>query len=207
MVTIKHPDYIVSVGNAYFADRTVAENGTVTYGTVEGVDTIKSIGISKQKAEQKIFASGRVYKFQSKKTGTQLSTNVVALPAAMLRKLQGKAVSTNKGFAFEQSIDNPPEFAFGYTREYSSGLKVFVWNPRCQLTSADITVDTSSEQPTDPSYPYVIITMADAAGMIEVEYDQSEVVTGKKPLTEDEFFAVVIDKVTDAKVDSEVANP
>ncbi len=202
-ITILKPAYEITVGRAYFADRTVSE-GTVSFATPIGVETIKSIGVAKQKAEQKLHGSGMVYMLASKKTGAQYTVGAIALPPDLLRKYSGKIASPNKGFAYETANDVSPEFAFGYVTEYSDGKKRFVWAPRCQMTSADNTLETSSDQPVDPNKSYVIVAMPES-GYIEVEYDQSLVITGKKPLTEEEFFAAVIASNESAVIDSEVA--
>lgn len=198
---IQHPDYEISVGNAYFADITVAE-GVTTYGQPVGVESIKSVGITKQKAEQTVYASGITYNYSSRKTGSQIVVQALQLPADLVRKYLGKAVSTNKGFSFEQTSDNLPEFAFGYTTEYSNGDKVFKWFPRCKLIDHNPTSETATETPTEPDKSYTILAMP-VNKLIEVEYDQSQVATGKVPFTEAAFFTDVIDKVNHTLVDTE----
>lgn len=205
-VVIKHPAYQISVGNAYFADVASVANGVNTYGTPYGVESIKSVGLTKQKAEQTIHASGITYEYASKKSSTQIALGAVALPAATLRKYLGNTVSTNKGFGFETADDTLPEFAFGYTTEYSNGDKVFKWYPRCKLIAHDPSVETSTDTPTDPNLAHTILAMPYGTDrLIEVSYDQSEVDAAKVPYTEDEFFTQVVSTKTDVFVDAEDA--
>ena len=199
-ITIEKPAYIVTVRNAYFADRTVSGN-TVTYGTTRGVSSIKQVGISKQKTEQKIHASGLVYDLSSQKAGANLSVQAVQLPLDLIRKYEGETVEG--GFSFESSDDQSPEFAFGYYSEYSDGNLLMYWYPRCKMTQADYTDETSIDSPRDPARDYVIVAMPTDDGVICVSYDQSKVATGKTPYTPEQFFTQVIDSPTHAKVGAE----
>lgn len=201
-IDILSPAYRITVGIMYFADITATTGGVNTYATPKGVNSIKNIGVTKQKSEQKVFASGFTYKYSSRKTGSQIQVSALQLPKDIIRKYAGKTVSTNKGFSFEQITDDLPEFATGYTTEYSDGKKVFKWFPRCVLAEYDDTVETSTDTPTEPSVAYQIVALP-YNGLIEVEYDQSQVVSGKTPLSEEQFFAAVISKTDDALVDSE----
>jgi phi13 family phage major tail protein len=199
-ITIEKPAYIVTVRNAYFADRTVSGN-TVTYGTTKGVSSIKQVGISKQKTEQKIHASGLVYDLSSQKAGANLSVQAVQLPLDLIRKYEGETVEG--GFSFESSDDQSPEFAFGYYSEYSDGNLLMYWYPRCKMTQADYTDETSTDSPHDPARDYVIVALPTDDKVICVTYDQSKVPTGKIPYTAEEFFTQVIDSPTHAKVGAE----
>ncbi len=199
-ITIEKPAYLMTVRNAYFADRTVTE-GVVSYGTTKGVSSIKQVGIAKQKTEQKIHASGLVFDLTSQKSGANLSVQAVQLPADLIRKYEGVVV--NGGFGFESSDDQLPEFAFGYYSEYSNGNLLMYWYPRCKLTQADYTDETSTDSPRDPARDYVIMALPTDDKVICVTYDQSKVPTGKTPYTAEEFFTQVIDSPTHAKVGAE----
>ena len=199
-ITIEKPAYIVTVRNAYFADRTVTE-GVVSYGTTKGVSSIKQVGIAKQKTEQKIHASGLIYDYASQKTGANISVQATQLPDDIVRKYEG--ITVNGGFGFESSGDQPPEFAFGYYSEYSDGNLLMYWYPRCKMTQADYTDETSTDSPRDPARDYVIVAMPTDDGVICVSYDQSKVATGKTPYTPEQFFTQVIDSPTHAKVGAE----
>lgn len=197
--------YVISTGNAYFADR-IDTAGVITFDTPVSVDTIKSVGVNTTKAEQTIFASGKIYSHEVRKVSKQYTVDAVSLPRDIVRKYLGKAVSTNKGFAFETDRDVPPEFAFGTVTEYKSGKKVFNWAPRCQLITFDPTVLTATDAAADPTEQYVIMVMPHGDdGTFEVEYDQSQVDAAKVPLTETAFFAAVVDSKDNALIDSETA--
>ena len=201
---IKHPDYEITVGNAYFAGFTES-SGTRSYDDVVGLEAIKSVGITKQKAEQTVYASGITYNYTSRKTGSQITVNALEIPADLVRKYLGKTVSSKKGFAFDQTSDVLPEFAFGYSTEYSNGDQVFKWFPRCKLIDHNPSSETATESPVEPDKSYTILAMP-YNKLIEVEYDQSQVdTTTKVPLSEETFFTQVIDKVDHEKVDSETA--
>lgn len=201
---IKHPDYEITVGNAYFAGFSESA-GTRSYDDVVGLEAIKSVGITKQKAEQTVYASGITYNYTSRKTGSQITVNALEIPADLVRQYLGKTVSTNKGFSFDQTTDILPEFAFGYSTEYSNGDKVFKWFPRCKLIDHNPSSETATESPVEPDKSYTILAMP-YNGLIEVEYDQSQVdTTSDVPLPEETFFTAVIDKVDHATVDSETA--
>lgn len=202
-ITIEKPAYIVTVRNAYFADRTVSGN-TVTYGTTKGVSSIKQVGISKQKTEQKIHASGLVYDLSSQKAGANLSVQAVQLPLDLIRKYEGETVEG--GFSFESSDDQSPEFAFGYYSEYSDGNLLMYWYPRCKMTQADYTDETSTDSPHDPARDYVIVALPTDDKVFRVTYDQSKVPAGKVPYTAEEFFTQVIDSENHAKVGAEATS-
>lgn len=199
-IPVLHPSYHLSVLCAYFAAK--AASG---YEAVQAVESIKSIGKADQKAEQTVYASGITYNYTSRKTGTQLTLGVVALPTEMVRQISGKQVSTKGGFAFVTSADDGGEFAYGQAYENSDNTQCFEWFPRCKLVTADQTKNTSTAQAEDPSESYVILAMPTADKLISVEYDQRTVTEGMTPLTAEQFFAHVIASKDDPTIDSEEA--
>ena len=203
-IAILHPEYEITVGNAYFADTATEEAGVKTFDTPKGVESIKSVGLTRQKAETTVYASGITYAYTSKKTGSQIAVSALALPGDMVRKYLGQAVSTNKGFSFEGTDDKLPEFAFGYSTEYTDGKKVFKWFPRCKLIDFNPTSATATDSTPEPDKSYTILALP-YSKLIEVEYDQHQVDPTKVPLTEDAFFAAVIASKEDAIIDTETA--
>lgn len=203
-IVVQTPDYFETVRNAYLAEITSVAGGVNTYGTPTAVNTVKEVGVSEQRTESTIYASGTVLKKASKHTMTDLAVNATALPVAFLRKVLGRTPDTNGGFCFAKSGDVPKEFAFGYTFEYSNGDRVFHWHPRCTLSKADKTVKTKDGNSADPSNAYSIVALPyGPSDIIDVEYDQSEVVDTKNPLTEQAFFATVISTVDDVRIGTE----
>lgn len=194
-ITILTPDYELTVKEAYYAFGSEAP---------VGVNTIKSVGLAEQRATGTIYASGKVLKAISRLNSSQLTVGATSLPQTFKRRALGRSVSTNGGFAASTSSDVPVEFAFGYASEYSSGLQRFVWYPRCTLITADTNIETKKDGAEDPNSSYVILAMPYATGnCIEIAYDQSEVDSGKVPLTAAEFFAQVITSLDNALVDTE----
>jgi len=205
-ITVKTPDYLETVKKAYLALIASTLAGVNTYATPVAADTIKEVGVSEQRTETTIYASGTVLKKSGKHTMTNLGVSATALPKDFLRAVLGRTADTNGGFCFAKSGDVPKEFAFGYTFEYSNGDLVFVWHPRCTLATADRTVKTSDANALDPSNSYSIVALPyGPSNIIEVEYDQSEVLDTKNPLTEDVFFATVIATVDDVRIGTETA--
>ena len=203
-IAVQTPDYLETVKNAYLAEIASAAAGVNTYSTPTAVNTIKEVGVSEQKTEATIYASGTVLKKAAKHTMTNLAVSATALPASFLRKVLGRTPDTHGGFCFAKSGDVPKEFAFGYVFEYSNGDLVFHWHPRCTLATADKTVKTSDANALDPSNAYSIVALPYGPNLIiDVEYDQSEVIDTKNPLTEDTFFATVISTVDDIRIGTE----
>lgn len=179
-ITIRKPDYWVTVGNAYFFDDTM--------DAVEGVSSIKNVGISEDKAEQKLYASGNVYEVVSQTTSTQITVDAIQLPAEWTNRYLGRTVV---GAANEQkTTDRLAEFAFGYTITYSNGDKIFKWFPRCQMTTADETIATKTNEAVEPQRQYVIVSTPLETGVTRVEYDQS-LEKGEKKLDENTFYSAV----------------
>lgn len=205
--TLTTPDYFETVGKAFLAKITAVTGGVNTYADPIAVDTIKEVGVSETRTEQTIYTSGTVLKKTSKHTMSDLAVSATALPPDFLRWALGREVDTNGGFCFAKSGDKPKEFAFGYTFDYSGGEQVFVWHPRCTLSKADRTVKTSDSNATDPSNAYTIVALPYAASdnLIQVEYDQTTVLSTKNPLTEAQFFAAVISSESDPLIGTETA--
>ena len=181
-IAIRKPDYWVSVGNAYFYDDAMT--------APEGVNSIKEIGISEDKAEQKLYGSGIVYEVVSQTTSTQITVTAIQLPEEWTNKYLGRTI--DGAFNMQTVTDRLKEFSFGYTVEYSDGKKIFKWFPRCQMTLADETIATRTADPVDPQRQYTIVAMPTAEGVVRVSYDQQQVTEGEAALTEDEFFAQVL---------------
>lgn len=191
-IEILHPAYEMTVGINYFADHNTE---TDTYDTPVGVDSIKSVGVTKQKADLEIWASGMLFEYSTQKTGTQLVVDALQIPSNMVNKYLGKEVEG--GFSYDSVDDRPPEFAYGNVTEYSNGKKVFTWYPRCRLIEHNPTSQTRvGGTLNEPAKSYTILALPRANGLIEVEYDQNNVTTDDV-LTEETFFSSVIkDKET-----------
>lgn len=207
-ITVKSPDYYQTVLNAYLATIASSTGGVNTYDTPFAVNEIKEVGVSEQRTESKIYASGTVFKQTSKHTATNLGVSAIMLPRDFVREVLGRSVDANGGMSFATGKDTSAEFAFGYTFEYSNGDKVFIWHPRCVLTSDDKTVKTSDGNALDPATSYSIVALPYGPDMIiQAEYDQSLVSATKVPLTEDAFFATVVSTLTDARIGTETTAP
>lgn len=194
-ITIKKPAYKITVGNAYFADvNPDAAAGAYQYKTTEGVESIKEIGVSLEKAESTIYASGITYDVTQQKTGESITVDAVQLPKELIRKYLGevKPSGDRGGVSIATTDDKAPEFAFGYSVEYSDGNQVFRWYPRCKLIAADETAATRDESASDPSDSYEIMAMP-LDELICAKYDQSQTTGGA--VTEAEFFEKVVSKV------------
>ncbi len=182
------PDYWISVGNAYFSDAEGKE--------VVSVPSIKQIGIKEDKAEKKLFGSGKVYEVISQTSSTQITVDAIALPQDMVLKYQGR---TTDGAASEQkTTDRLAEFSFGYSVSYKSGKKAFKWFPRCQMTQADETVSTTTDDVTEPNRQYVITAIPLDNNVVRVEYDQTLEKEGKE-VKEEQFFSKVLKSAAEVK--------
>lgn len=180
-IEIRKPDYWITVGNAYFYDDSMS--------ATEGVMSIKEVGVSEDKAEQKLYASGRVYEVVSQTSSTQITVNAIQLPSEWVNKYLGRK---QVGAANEQKTsDRLVEFSFGYSIQYSGGAFIFKWFPRCTLTTADETISTKTDDPYDPDRQYTIVAMPTDDGVVRVEYDQS-LVEGESAVTEEKFFEKVL---------------
>lgn len=189
------PLYYLTIGAGYFKD----ENTT----DVIKVETLKRVGITANKTEQTIYGSGKIYDYVSQNTSQDLAVDAIQLPSDLVRRYLGENVSTNGGFSFATTNDEPIEFAFGYATEYKSGHKEFKWYPRCKLITANETDETKTDSAIDPQRSYTIKAMPTDERLIRVRYNQSEVVEGKVALTEEEFFADAITSVGGELIDSE----
>lgn len=194
-ITIKHPDYFLSVGNVYYAKRDKDLDGTYTYGTTEGTESIKSVGVSITSDTQEVWASGILYEYVQQKSNAQLTVDALQLPPEWVDEMLGvQTHETNTALTYETVKDQGGEFAFGVVFEYASGKKVYKWFPRCKLTENNFTVQTresGTPNPQQRSYTVVAFPVKD---MLVATYDQSKVAEGEM-LTEDEFFAAVIFEV------------
>lgn len=189
------PLYYLTIGGGYFKDGGLTD--------VIKVESLKRVGITANKTEQTIYASGKIYDYVSQNTSQDLAVDSVQLPPDLVRKYLGEQVSTNGGFSFATTEDEPIEFSFGYATSYQNGLKEFKWFPRCKLITANETDETKTDNAIDPQRSYTIKAMPTDKGLIRVRYNQSEVAEGKTALTEEQFFADVITEVESTVVDSE----
>lgn len=190
-MTLKNvkPDYWVSVGNAYFGD--------LETGEVISVPSIKQVGIKEDKAEQKLYGSGRVYEVVSQTTSTEITVDAIALPQGLVNAYLGRTIV---GAANEQkTTDRLKEFAYGYSIMYASGKQIFKWFPRCQMTSADETIATKTGDAVDPNRQYVIVSMPLETNVVRVEYDQTMEAQEAKMVTEEEFFSKVCKSAAEVK--------
>lgn len=190
-MTLKNvkPDYWVSVGNAFFGD--------LETGEVISVPSIKQVGIKEDKAEQKLYGSGRVYEVVSQTTSTEITVDAIALPQDLVNAYLGRTID---GAANEQkTTDRLKEFAYGYSIMYASGKQIFKWFPRCQMTSADESISTKTADAVDPNRQYVIVSMPLDSNVVRVEYDQTLEKEGETPITEEKFFSKILKSAAEVK--------
>ncbi|HZW98209.1 MAG TPA: major tail protein [Bacillota bacterium] len=196
-IVVHKPAYRITVGKAYFADYNAVAD---TFSSdVVAVESIKEIGIALEKSSSTIYASGITYDTTNQKTGEAISIDAVQLPIDLVSKYLGESStsqSADKGLTYVKVNDKSPDFAFGYSVEYSDGKKLFKWYPRCKLITADETVATRDESAADPSASYEVIAMPKDK-VISFKYDQSLVDPLYVPHDEAKFFSSVVYKATD----------
>lgn len=154
---------------------------------VHQLDTLKSVDLSVDMSQKKIYASGKVYDITSNVRGGELAVDTVAVPAEIADKARG-AVRVGAG-AYDVNLPQAQEFAFGFQANMSDGSKVYVLYPRCQLTYDSEQDKTSDDSDIDPSEQYKIEAMPTAEGLWRIKYYTSDVPEGKKPYTMAEFMA------------------
>lgn len=207
-ITLKHPDYFETCKNAYLAKTTTVAPGANVYAAPFATDGVKKVGVSEQRESKTITASGKVFKQVSKHSATNLGVDAIALDPEFVRWALSHSSDANGGFGITKSSDNPTEFAFGCTFEYSSGLLVFQWYPRCVLSNGDKTVSDPGTSSTDPSNSYTIVALPYGDDdIITIEYDQTLVSATKNPLTEEQFFTAVLSTEDNVLVGTETAKP
>ena len=196
-ITTATAPYPVTVGNMYFGD--------LTLGDILKVEYARNVGISFIQTVQKIPGSGKITDIKSRITGIDVTLASSRLPKSIVRKYRGQTVSTNKGFSAVNENDTFVSFAFGFTVKNSDQTSAFHWLPNCTMTENNSSYDTAPpEGANDPVQDTKISAIPDSdSGDALITYDQSEVVAGKVPLTEEAFFAQVIKSMTDSIIDSE----
>lgn len=205
-ITMEKIVYKETVKNGYLAKTTTVAPGANVYATPTGVDSIKQVQKSEERSDLTIYASGKVFKKVSKHSATKLGIDAICLPHAFVRWALGHSTDTNGGFGYDKSTDTPIEFAVGLAYDNSDGSSAFEWYPRCVLTNGDETVKDPGAAPTDPSNSYSVTALPYGDDdVIRIEYDQMDVSAAKNPLTEDQFFAVVLSTVANALVGTETA--
>lgn len=182
------PAYWVTVRDNFW-DFLIAEQGAgrMYEPTVYRSPVVKKIGLKKNAAENTIYASGITYDYTHQVQGAEIELDTVALDHILLDKASGAEGSD--GLVFDTSKDMGREFAFGYYLEKRDGNYVYYWHPRCQLTTADEEVETSTDDMPDPEQSYTIKALPTAEGVWRVRY-YTEDAEGTA-LTPEEFFAFV----------------
>lgn len=192
MITIRKPDMVISIGNAYWAEKLADEEGNPAYAKTEGTQSIKSIGVANNKSSTQVWASGVLYEVSEQTSDAQLTVSALELPHEWLKSMKG--VETAEGvdaLMFESIDDEGKEFAFGYTVFYKNGKKLFKWYPRCRLTEHNPSYDTRTETPDEKPQSYTVVAMP-LNGILSVTYDQCLLAEGDTAIEEDTFFEKVI---------------
>ena len=178
--------YKLTVQDGYLRFITAMEGDAATYDTkAHRLDVLKTVTLSMDSSEKKIFASGKVYDITTNIRGGKLAVDVVAIPGKLADEARG-AVAKGAG-AYDVNLPKGKEFGFGFSSKMSDGSEVYVWYPRCKLTYTGEGDATSDDSDVDPKESYEIECMPTAEGIWRVKYYTADVESNKKPYTMEEL--------------------
>ena len=185
MIENQKPAYIITVRDNFW-NFLIDESGAgrLYESKIYRSPVVKSIGLTANAAEGTIYASGIVYDTVRKVQGADIALGAVALDHNLLDKASG--ASAAGGFVFDKSTDFGKEFAFGYYLELRNGEYVYYWHPRCLLTQADESAETSTDSTPDPNRSFTIKALPTVEGVWRVRYHTEG---QAEPLTPEAFFA------------------
>lgn len=181
------PLYLVSVRDGYFCFRTNTDDSNPMYeATVHKVPTVKRAGIAWQLINKMIESSGIVYDHMLRKTGAEITLEVVELPREIIAKAE-PGTATDDYVVVTKYVEGT-EFALGLCYERRDGTYSMVWFPRCKLIPGEVSAETSTESDfPDPTVTYTIKAMALNNGVVAVWNHQSE--ASGEPVAPATFFA------------------
>lgn len=137
---------VVDVGEILLADRTVGEDGQVTYETPKSVSTAASVKTAYTKGKTVVYESGvavlnRPYVSMAEVT-VQTSTMSLADRMSLFFNLQPK---DNGEFEEGSDADRPAEKALGYWYKLSDGSYYCIWWFNASAQPADESGETSDD--------------------------------------------------------------
>lgn len=199
----KKPSFTVTVGSSFWSVVDTKTSTTITYKPkVTEIPIIKTLGISPTTSELKVFASGIVYDHISLISGAEITLDAVALPTALVSELLGE--ESDGGAFVSRSNDIGKEFAFGYWSENSDGSYVYYWHPLCKLVAGEQSLETKTDEITEPSREYTI-TVLPFTQIWKFRYDTAEaIIAGNTPLTREEFFAKPILNISELPAETPI---
>lgn len=157
-----------------------------TNSLINLMDIIKTLGVSPDVSNAKIYASGIVYDVAAGVKGATASLGAVALPRTILDKAIGAQIVG--ALSYDKTMAPGQEFGCGYFCDMSDGSRVYYWHPRCKLVISDENHDTSDDGDIDPEVSYDIEIMPTHEGVWRVRYYTGAVAAGKVPLSIEQFF-------------------
>lgn len=116
---------------------------------------ITTVGIAGNNSKFEKWASNQLVISITRNTKYTLTFDLAGLSIMILDRM--KAIKREKGIHFETSdVKNFPKFAIGLVCPLNDGSKIARWYPRCQLTPADETYQTLTEEMDIPDQQHVI---------------------------------------------------
>lgn len=178
--------YKLTVNDGYLRFITSMTNDAATFDSeIHRLDTLKTVDLTVDKSEKKIYASGKVYDVTTNVRGGELKVDTVAIPGELADKARG--ATKVGGGAYDVNLPQAKEFAFAFSAAMSDGSEVYVLYPRCKLSYDSENDKTSDDNDVDPSEQYTIVAMPTAEGVWRVKYYTAGVAEGKTPHTMEEF--------------------
>lgn len=143
------------IENCVYAARTVATNGTVSYGTVKSLPGAVALSLSPEGTDNPFYADDIEYYRTMANNGYSGTLELALIPDEFRVYALGEVLDT-KYVLCEKSNASAGEFAFGFKHEGDDHETLF-WFYNCVVSRPDIAADTK-EDSIDPQTETLNIT-------------------------------------------------
>lgn len=153
---------------------------------------ITKLGIAGNNSKFEKWASNQLIISITRNTKYTLTFDLAGLSTMIKDKMEG--IARTKGIAFDTADPKTfPKFAIGVIFPLNDGAKIARWYPRCQLTPAEETYQTLTEEMDIPDQQYVIEALPLLFNKTtKVDFNDSDESNATSKITVEDFMKQVM---------------
>lgn len=153
---------------------------------------ITKLGIAGNNSKFEKWASNQLIISVTRNTKYVLTFDLAGLAMFVKDKMEG--VARKKGISFDKADPKTfPKFAIGVVFPLNDGAKVARWYPRCQLTPADESYQTLTDEMDIPDQQYVIEALPLLCNKnTKIDFNDSDETNSVSKVSVEDFMAQVV---------------